>query len=64
MKYQVHIERGALKTVKSLDKGTARRIQDRINELAIDPYNQRISGPIKMGTGERKSKSGGLAHYL
>lgn len=58
MKYQVHVERGALKTVKSLDKATARRIQDRIDELAMDPYDQRISGPIKMGAGERKSRVG------
>jgi mRNA interferase RelE/StbE len=58
MTYQVHIERGALKTVRSLDKATARRIHDRINELAIDPYDQRISGPLKMGAGERKFRMG------
>ncbi len=58
MKYRVHIERNALKTVKSLDKTTARRIRDKINELAMNPYNQQISGPIKMGTGERKSRVG------
>lgn len=58
MTYKVHIDRQALKEIKSLDKPTIKRIDDRIIELAINPYDNRISELIKMGTGERKSRVG------
>ncbi|AEB09515.1 type II toxin-antitoxin system RelE family toxin [Desulfobacca acetoxidans] len=58
MSYTAHIARKAAKEIKGLDKATAKRIRERIRELAVDPYDRRISGPIKMGEGMRKSRVG------
>jgi mRNA interferase RelE/StbE len=58
MSYKTHTERKAVKEIKALDKTTVKRIRDRINELAINPYDTRISGNVRMGEGERKSRVG------
>ena len=58
MRYTVHIDRKAAKEMQALDKTTVKRLRERIHELAANPFDLRISGPIKMGTGERKSRVG------
>ena len=44
--------------MKALDKKAVRRLRERINELTENPYDLRISGPVTMGTGERKARLG------
>jgi mRNA interferase RelE/StbE len=58
MSYQTHTDRKAVKEIAALDKTTVRRIRERIKELAENPYNSRISGPVRMGAGQRKSRVG------
>ena len=43
MSYWVEFTRQAEKELKRLDRTAARRIGDRIEELAQDPFNRRIS---------------------
>jgi mRNA interferase RelE/StbE len=58
MRYTVHIDRKAAKEMKALDTTTVRRLRERINEIADNPFDLRLSGPITMGTGERKARVG------
>lgn len=58
MSYTVRIERQAIKTLKALDKQTIRRIHTRLKELAVDPFDLRLSGQLEMGQGERKTRVG------
>jgi mRNA interferase RelE/StbE len=37
---------------------TARRLDDRLKELAFDPYSTRISKAVKMESGQRTSRVG------
>ena len=41
-----------------LDKSLVRRIYQRLQELALDPYSPRISKPLKMLAGQRSSRVG------
>ncbi len=58
MSYTVRIERQAIKTLKALDKQTIRRIHTRLKELAVDPFDLRLSGQLEMGQGERNTRVG------
>lgn len=58
MSYTLKLGKPFLKSLKSLDQVTFRRIHRRLQELARDPFNPRISGPLEMGEGERKSRVG------
>ncbi len=58
MSYTRHLAKPFLKSLKSLDQATIRRIQQRLQELANNPFDPRISGPVEMEQGERKSRVG------
>jgi mRNA interferase RelE/StbE len=58
MSYHITIDHKADKVIDKLDKKTIKRIADRLDELAVNPYDHRISGPIEMKKDERKSRVG------
>ncbi|MBI4644756.1 MAG: type II toxin-antitoxin system RelE/ParE family toxin [Deltaproteobacteria bacterium] len=58
MSYSLHIDKNATKIIKSLDRTTIKRIHRRLQELAKDPLDPRISSPVEMGQEERKSRVG------
>ncbi len=58
MKYTLQISKPAVKTIKSLDQSTIKRIHARLKELIQDPFDPRISSPVEMAKGERKSRVG------
>jgi mRNA interferase RelE/StbE len=58
MIYQLKIGHKADKVIDKLDKKTVKRIMDRLDELVVNPYDHRISGPVEMGKGELKSRVG------
>jgi len=58
MKYNLQINKQAVKTLKGLDRSLIMRIHARLKELGEDPFDLRISGSVEMGIGERKSRVG------
>ena len=58
MSYTLRLAKPFLKALKSLDQVTIRRIHQRLQELAQDPFNPRISGKVEMAEGQRKSRVG------
>jgi mRNA-degrading endonuclease RelE of RelBE toxin-antitoxin system len=58
MSYTLRFAKPFLKTIKSLDQATIWRIHQRLQELAEDPCNPRISGQVEMQQGERRSRVG------
>ena len=58
MTYRVRIGRSSEKMLAGLDKSLVRRIYQRLQELALDPYSPRISKPLKMLVGQRSSRVG------
>jgi mRNA interferase RelE/StbE len=58
MSYQTEVSHRADKMIGRLDRKTATRIRDRIDELALDPFNPRISDDLEMGTGQRYARVG------
>jgi mRNA interferase RelE/StbE len=58
MIYRIEVTHKADKDIEKLDRKTIGRILTRLNELAVNPFDQRISGPVEMGQGERKSRVG------
>ena len=58
MSYGLSISRQAKKEIKNLDTPTIKRIEDRFRQLADNPFDPRISKPIKMSPGRRTSRVG------
>ncbi len=58
MSYAIRFAKPFLKSLKSLDQATSRRIQQRLTELTNNPFDPRISGPVEMEQGQRKSRVG------
>ena len=58
MSYRVQLSLPAKKQLDRLDQVTARRLDDRLKELAFDPYANRISKAVKMEPGQRTSRVG------
>ena len=58
MSYRVQLSLPAKKSLDRLDQVTARRLDDRLKELAFDPYSTRISKVVKMEPGQRTSRVG------
>lgn len=58
MSYTLRYAKPFLKNIKSLDQVTIRRIHLRLQELAQNPFDPRISGQVEMGEGELKSRVG------
>jgi len=58
MSYDLTLGRQAGKEIKSLDNSTVKRIADRFRQLSFNPFDPRISNPIKMKPGYRTSRVG------
>ena len=58
MKYQVRPSRQAEKELERLDHTTLKRIQTRIDELASNPLNPRLSKQLEMDPEKRYSRVG------
>lgn len=58
MRYGVELSRRAAKTLKNLDQTTKKRLQARIDELALDPLSPNVSKPLIMVVGQRYSRLG------
>jgi mRNA-degrading endonuclease RelE of RelBE toxin-antitoxin system len=52
MSYTLRFAKPFLKSPKSLDQAIIRRIHHRLQELAQNPSDPRISGPVEMEQGE------------
>lgn len=58
MTYRVHIFPAAQKTLKKLDRTLSGRIVKRLEELALDPFNPRISRQKETDLESRYSRVG------
>jgi mRNA-degrading endonuclease RelE of RelBE toxin-antitoxin system len=58
MKYAVSLAKEAIKELERMDRKTEQRIQRRLDEIALDPYDPRISNEVKMLAGQRYSRVG------
>jgi mRNA-degrading endonuclease RelE of RelBE toxin-antitoxin system len=58
MSYAVELEERAKKALKSFDKNAVRLIRDKIDQLAHNPLDPRISKPVKMFPGRRAARVG------
>jgi mRNA interferase RelE/StbE len=58
MKFGLTVGRQAQKEIKALDTTTVKRLEDRLKQLSINPFDLRISKPIKMKPGHRTSRIG------
>jgi mRNA interferase RelE/StbE len=56
--YRVQLALPAKKQLDRLDQATARRLNERLKELAFDPFSTRISKAVKMEPGQRTSRVG------
>jgi mRNA interferase RelE/StbE len=59
VKYRVNISHEAEKMLDRLDRPTERRLRARVVQLAVDPFDQRLSAPLADRPGIRKSRVGG-----
>jgi len=64
MKYAVSLTKEAIKELERLDRRTEQRIQRRLDELALNPYDPRISNEVKMVPGQRYSRVGDRRIFL
>jgi mRNA interferase RelE/StbE len=58
VKHQVDLSHRAQRDLDRLDKTIQRRILSRLERLAEDPYDPRMSGPLTSHEGFRKSRVG------
>jgi len=58
MSYGIGVSHRADKMLGRLDRKTATRIRDRIDELAIEPFNPRIADELEMSKGQWYSRGG------
>jgi mRNA interferase RelE/StbE len=56
--YRVQLFRQPEKEMDRLDRVAERRIRDRLKELALAPYDDRLSKPVRMTTERRSSRVG------
>jgi mRNA interferase RelE/StbE len=56
--YTIALTKAALKALSKLDRNTEQDIQSRFDELARNPYDPRISKPLKTAGGKRSSRAG------
>ncbi len=59
MNFRVSIAHEAEKLLDRLDRPTEQRIRARIVQLAVDPFDPRLSAPLTERSGIRKSRVGG-----
>lgn len=58
MSYDLAFGRQAQKEIKTLDAATVKRMEDRFRQLSHNPFDPRISKPIKIKPGRRTSRVG------
>lgn len=58
MSYRVQLSLPSKKQLDRLDQVIARRLDDRLKELSLDPYSMRISKAVKMEPDQRTSRVG------
>ena len=58
MSYSVQISLPAKKQLDRLDQVTVKRLAERLKELALEPYANRISKAVKMEPGQRTFRVG------
>lgn len=58
MSYSVQVSVPAKKQLDRLDQVTVKRLDERLKELALEPYSTRISKAVKMEQGQRTSRVG------
>lgn len=58
MRYQIEFHHQAAKELKRLDRTTIRRIEAKINELAQNPFNPRISRQMETEPDSRYARVG------
>lgn len=56
MTYAVSLTKEAIKELERLDRKTEQRIQRRLDEIALNPYDPRISNEVKMVPGQKYSR--------
>ena len=56
MSFQVTFTKEAIQDLDRLDRKVEKHVQDRIDELALEPYSPRLSKLLKTGKGERTSR--------
>jgi mRNA interferase RelE/StbE len=56
--FRVQLSLPAKKQLDRLDQVTVKRLDDRLKELACEPYSTRISKAVKMEPGQRTSRVG------
>ena len=59
MNYRPLLSDEAAKTIRRADAKLRARLQNRIRELAENPYDSRLSSPLTGRAGVRKSRVGG-----
>ena len=59
MRFRVSLAHEAEKILDRLDQPTEERIRARLEQLAIDPFDPRLSAPLTERQGIRKSRVGG-----
>jgi len=59
MSYGLELSHQAKNTLRLLDKTTIKRLDQRFQELSLDPHDPRRTDPLEMGEeGERKTRVG------
>lgn len=58
MSYQVHVGHKAKKVLEHLDRNLAARIRDRLRQLALNPYDNRLSKQLEMAPERRSARVG------
>jgi mRNA interferase RelE/StbE len=57
--FRVGVAHEAEKILDRLDRSTERRVRARLTQLAVDPFDPRLSAPLADRPGIRKSRIGG-----
>jgi mRNA interferase RelE/StbE len=58
MSYTITLSRDAMKILDKIDRKTEQRIQDRFEELKVNPFDARISKHLTMDPTKRYSRVG------
>ncbi|MBM4294426.1 MAG: hypothetical protein FJ126_05905 [Deltaproteobacteria bacterium] len=58
MSYAVEVSHRADKVLGRLDRKSAARIREKIDQLSLNPYERRISDELEMIKGQRYSRAG------
>jgi mRNA interferase RelE/StbE len=59
MKYQIRLSKRAERDLDGMDRPTRKRMDRRLDQLAEDPFDPRLTGALTNQGGLRKSRVGG-----